>query len=101
MAILKKLNLGIVRAVYIANVAYLLVLKSILEVTIAAICDMNITLAQKMANSYAVPKYYSDMHKMLNSEKLDLLDICTNPDSHKEKLFEATDKKIKCIVEKL
>ena len=52
------------------------------NVELVATCDMNEDLARRVARRFNISKYYSDFNKMLLEEKVDLVDICTPPQTH-------------------
>lgn len=49
--------------------------------TLAAVCDINESRVQQVANQYGVPGY-TDLEKMLDSENLDVIVIATPPEGH-------------------
>jgi len=61
----------------IAQRAYLPTLTSIEGVEVAAVVDVNETLARDMAKKYKVPRYFSDYRKILHDDSIDLVCICT------------------------
>ncbi|MFC1979431.1 Gfo/Idh/MocA family protein [Chloroflexota bacterium] len=52
------------------------------NVELVAICDRNEDLARRAAIKFNIDRYYSDFSKMLLNEKVDLVDICTPPQTH-------------------
>lgn len=51
-------------------------------VQLCAVCDLEPILAEQLAARYAVPRWYSDVASMLETEKPDVLHITTPPQSH-------------------
>lgn len=47
------------------------------KVSIEAICDTNITAAEKLAEKYNIKRVYQDYAQMLEKEELDFISICT------------------------
>lgn len=52
------------------------------DVDIAAVCDQDLSKAERLAETYAVPRAYSDHVEMLEAEQPDFVDIVTPPVSH-------------------
>jgi predicted dehydrogenase len=50
------------------------------KTTLAAVCDMDRSRLDPFAQEYGIPAKYTDVHKMLDTEKPDLLHIVTQPD---------------------
>ncbi len=57
---------------------------SIPDVTIAALCDIDVSKAHAYAEQFDIQKTYSAFETMLKSESLDFVDIVTQPDTHRE-----------------
>ena len=49
---------------------------------LVAVCDLEPIMAEQLAVRYAVPRWYSDVNRMLEVEKPDVLHITTPPQSH-------------------
>ncbi|HWP46794.1 MAG TPA: Gfo/Idh/MocA family oxidoreductase [Candidatus Limnocylindrales bacterium] len=49
---------------------------------LVAVCDINNVVAQSVKEAFGCRKAYDDYRKMLESEKLDAVIICTPPSSH-------------------
>ena len=47
-----------------------------------AVCDMNEGLAKQMATRFNIKRYYTDFGEMLGREEVDVVDICTPPQTH-------------------
>ncbi len=52
------------------------------NIIIQAVCDKNKELARQTALKYGFPGAYSDITRMLSKENLDIIDICTPPQTH-------------------
>jgi predicted dehydrogenase len=57
-------------------------IKKIPSVQLNAVCDLEPIMAEQLAVRYAVPRWYSDIARMLEVEKPDVLHITTPPQSH-------------------
>ena len=65
------------------------------DVELVAACDTDLSRAQAVA-----PAAYSDARTMLESERLDFLDIATQPDSHLPLLRLAVDHRVPVVIQK-
>lgn len=70
------------------------------EVSLLAICDLDITKAQRMANTYQIPFVFTDVEKMIQEVKPDFIDIITPPFSHLSLCQLAAKEKIAVICQK-
>ncbi|MFC1904536.1 Gfo/Idh/MocA family protein [Chloroflexota bacterium] len=52
------------------------------EAKLVAICEKNIHLAKEIAQRFNIIRYYVDYAEMLNKEEVDMVDICTPPQTH-------------------
>ncbi|MCS7253351.1 MAG: Gfo/Idh/MocA family oxidoreductase [Armatimonadota bacterium] len=69
------------------------------DVRIAAVCDINEALACEVASTYGAAAYTS-AHKMLSSERLDAVSICTPPKTHAELVEACAEAKVHVLCEK-
>jgi len=67
---------------------------------LVAICDLNLAAAKEVADRFGIPRTYSDVGEMLNTEKPDLVDICTPPQTHTRLALEAMRHGCHVLVEK-
>lgn len=67
---------------------------------LAAVCDLDPAKASAAAQSFGVPKWYTDPAQMLAEERLDLLDIITRMDTHRELALRALGHGVPTIVQK-
>lgn len=70
------------------------------QVELAAICDVNLNSAQQLANRFGIPGVHGDFAAMLQKERLDVVDICTPPQTHKRLALEAMRAGAHVLVEK-
>ena len=47
-----------------------------------AVCDLEPIMAEQLATRYAIPRWYTDVARMLETEELDVVHITTPPHSH-------------------
>jgi predicted dehydrogenase len=69
-------------------------------VELVAVCDLDRAKAEAAARDFGVPAVYSDYGAMLQKEKIDLLDIVTQMDSHRPLVERAIAAGIATIVQK-
>lgn len=98
---MKKVRAAIIGSGLIAGKKHIpafLKLRSTTE--LVAICDLNLTAAKEVAERFGIPRTYSNFGEMLNSEKPDLVDICTPPQTHVRLAIEAMRQGCHVLVEK-
>jgi predicted dehydrogenase len=59
-------------------------LRKIETARVVAVSDVNLERAEKLAAEFGVPCSYGDHREMLAGERLDLVTVCTMPNSHHE-----------------
>ena len=67
---------------------------------LVAICDLNLSAAKDVAGRFGIPKAYSDVAEMLRTEKPELVDICTPPQTHTRLAIEAMEHGCHVLIEK-
>ncbi|MFH0846720.1 MAG: Gfo/Idh/MocA family oxidoreductase [Chloroflexota bacterium] len=70
------------------------------KVVFQAVCDRNEALARETAKRFAIPWAYPSLSEMLAQEKLDIVDICTPPQTHAAVAIEALEKGCHILLEK-
>lgn len=81
MKTIKPLRVGIVGCGEAAQWHISAMLK-INNVELVTICDRNEDLARGVAERFHINRYYADFSEMLDREKVDMVDICTPPQTH-------------------
>jgi len=66
----------------------------------AAICDPTISKAENLARKFNVPSVYCDAEKLLDSHRLDFVDIITDASSHGRLVRMAAERGIRVICQK-
>jgi predicted dehydrogenase len=97
---LNDLKVGLVGAGHIAEESHLPVYQKNTNVELTAICDQRLPAATKLAGKFGAQKVYQDQTSMLSKEKLDVVDICTPPATHKDLAVEAMNAGCHVICEK-
>lgn len=70
------------------------------KVDLVAVCDLNLQAAQRAAHRFGIPKAYSSFFEVLSNEKLDLVDICTPPETHTQLALKAMKSGCHVLIEK-
>lgn len=69
-------------------------------IPIAAVCDANKDAAMQAAEKWKIPSYYTELSKMLQSENLFAVSICSPPQFHADQAIEALKSDCHVVVEK-
>ncbi|MFC2067611.1 Gfo/Idh/MocA family protein [Chloroflexota bacterium] len=75
-------------------------LQKIKDVELVAVCDTDINLAKETARKFNISSYYTDISEMLGLEKLDIVDICTPPQTHRSLCIQAAEANCHVLLEK-
>jgi predicted dehydrogenase len=67
---------------------------------LVAVCDLNLSAAKQVAARFGIPKAYGNIAEMMNTEKPDLVDICTPPQTHARLAVEAMRHGCHVLIEK-
>jgi predicted dehydrogenase len=67
---------------------------------VVAVSDLNETLAKSTASQWRIPRYYLSLSKLIEVEKIDIVDLCTPPQTHASLAVEAMKAGINVIIEK-
>lgn len=95
-----ELKIGVVGGGHIVKHRHLPVYKKIRDAEVSAICDKQESIAKSVASRFGVGRYYSDFSEMLSKEELDVVDICTPPQTHVLLATEAMEAGCHVLVEK-
>jgi len=64
---------------------------------LASVCDIDLKKAKNAKEQWDIDSYYNDHNEMLDKEDIDILSICTHPDSHEEIIKDAVNNAVKAI----
>ena len=95
-----KLRVGIVGCGGIAHQEHIPAFLRLNNVVLQSVCDKNDKLTQQTAAKYRIPQVYSSLPDMLSAEKLDIVDICTPPQTHAPLALEALQNGCHVLMEK-
>jgi predicted dehydrogenase len=70
------------------------------DVSLCALCDLNLGLVTEVAKKFGIKRAYSDLSEMLSKENLDVVDICTPPNAHVTVAIEAVEHGCNVLMEK-
>lgn len=97
---MQKLKIGIIGCGAISSQRHIPSVCKNKKLNLVAVCDIDSNRAAFIAKKYNVPKYYSDYRKMLEQEELDIIDIATPIQFHKQQALDAIKLGKHVIVEK-
>jgi len=93
------LKIGVVGGGHIVKHRHIPVFKKIRDVEVYAICDKQESIARSVAEQFGIKHYYASLSKMLK-EDLDIVDICTPPQTHSSLVIEAMEAGCHVLAEK-
>jgi predicted dehydrogenase len=96
----KPVRIGIVGCGVIAQLRHIPDILRIKGAQIAAICERDSALLTRVGERLRTAKRYDDFSRMLSQEKLDIVDICTPPQTHYALSIEAAESGCHVLVEK-
>ena len=96
---MEKLNVAVVGCGIVAN-DHLKAWNRIDVAQVAAVCDLDEKLAKNAAELYNVPKYYTSLALLFEENKIDIVDVCTPPQTHAAIGIQAMDAGCNVILEK-
>lgn len=97
----EKLRVGIVGCGLIAQAKHIPGFRRLRSKTILqAVCDRNRDLAGETAHKYGIPGAYTELSDMLSAQDLDIIDICTPPQTHAPLAVEALQHGCHVLMEK-
>jgi len=70
------------------------------NVVLQAVCDKNENLARQTATRHGIPGVYGSLSQMLSKEHLDIIDMCTPPQTHASLAIEAIEHGCHVLMEK-
>ena len=97
--VLKLLKIGVVGGGHIVKHRHIPVFKKISDVEVYGICDKQESIARSVAKQFGIRHYYTSLSEMLK-KKLDIVDVCTPPQTHVSLATEAMEADCHVIVEK-
>jgi len=96
---MEKINVGVIGAGSIGKI-HLQAYTSIPDVRVSAVVDIIEDRARQAAESFGIPKYYTDYREMLEKEKLDAVSVCVPNYLHSPMTVDALNAGVNVICEK-
>lgn len=78
----ESLKIGMVGAGYVANNRHIPLWKHIRGATVVSVADLNESNLTSARNTHGISNTYADVEEMVKSVDLDIIDICTPPETH-------------------
>jgi len=75
-------------------------LLKIKDVELVGVCDTDVNLVKETARKFNISSYYTDISEMLGLEKVDIVDICTPPQTHCSLCIQAAEANCHVLLEK-
>ena len=97
---MEKLKIGVIGAGAIARRGHLPTLLGMRDVKIVGIAELDDSTRREVASEFSIKNHYADYRELLNAESLNVVDICTPPQTHLEIIKAAAEKGIHVLVEK-
>lgn len=94
------LNVGIVGCGYVCSERHIPAWRKIQGANIVAVVDMNRAQAKSVAKTYGIPMTYCGLSEMLEKERLDIVDICTPPQTHAKLAIDSMERGCDVLCEK-
>lgn len=93
------MNVGLIGCGGIANI-HIEAYKRIKDIKVTALCDLDLNKAKTLATKFKVGKVFDNYMDMIETEKLDLVDICTPVSTHARIICDASKVVPAIMVEK-
>lgn len=96
---MREINVAIVGCGRIAN-EHLKIWQKVPQARIAASCDRNESAAKNVARLWRIPHYYTSFSELLKQTDVNLVDVCTPPQTHAPLAVQALESKFHVLLEK-
>ena len=96
----ESLRVAVAGCGFIAQLQHLPSLSRIRDVKVVALCDQNKGIAERVAHKFHIARSFTDYSEMLDEMKIDMIDICTPPQTHLTLSIRAIEKSCHVLVEK-
>ena len=98
---LRKIRVGVIGCGYIASRLHIPSFQRLRKTAVVgAACDVSPSLVASVARKFNISGTYSNVTEMLQKEDLDIVDICTPPQTHPSLAIEAMEKGVNVLLEK-
>jgi len=96
---MREINVAVVGCGYVAN-DHLEAWRKVHSAGVVAVSDLNETLAKSTAEIWRIPNYYKSLSELIELGNIDLIDICTPPQTHASLAVQAMKAGINVMIEK-
>jgi predicted dehydrogenase len=96
---MKKIDLAVVGCGFVSN-SHLKAWKKLDNAEIVAVSDLNEASAKNTARLWNIPHYFSSLSQIIENVHVDLVDICTPPQSHASLAVQAMEAGSHILLEK-
>jgi len=96
---MKRLRVAVVGCGAIANL-HLAVWSKMRQAQVVALCDVDEEKAKEVGRKWGIWSYYTDMQTMISKENVEIVDICTPPQTHHSLIIQAAKLGCDILVEK-
>jgi len=96
---MREINVAIVGCGFVAN-DHLRAWKKVREARVISVCDLNETIAKNTAELWKIPHYYTSFSELIKYSNLNLVDICTPPQTHASLAVQAMEAGFHVLLEK-
>jgi predicted dehydrogenase len=97
---MKKIKVGIIGCGYIASKWHIPGFQRLPNTVVKAVSDISPQFAASTAKKFNISKSYSNVTEMLHKEDLDIVDVCTPPQTHAPLAIEAMENGCHVLLEK-
>jgi len=97
---MEELKIGVIGAGAISRRGHLPTLLNMHDIKIIGIAELDESTRKEVAAEFSIMKHFADYRQLLDEERLDIIDICTPPQTHAEIIKAAAEKGIHVMVEK-
>lgn len=94
-----RLGVAVVGCGYVSN-GHLKAWRKVPQAHVLAVSDIDQNLAQKTAETWKIPRYYTSYEKLLEQKDIRIIDICTPPQTHSSLAVQAMKSDFNVILEK-
>jgi len=96
---MREINVAIVGCGFVAN-GHIRAWRKVGEARVEAVCDLNETTAKSTAELWKIPHYYKSSSELMEHGNIDLVDICTPPQTHASLADQAMKAGFQVLLEK-
>jgi len=96
---MRRLNVAVVGCGFVAN-DHLGAWSKTKYGKVLAVCDLNESLARNTAEIWRVHKYYTSFQQLIENDHLDVVDLCTPPQTHASLAVQAMNAGFHVLLEK-